>query len=357
MAAVSVSGQRVRSQSLDFALRPPLNARLQDLHTLPQRGKLFGRDGIMLRIPRIDVSALEQFKQAPVVLRLTRPDSDQIRVDLLCEGAQEFDAVGRSRVVRLYKEETSVETLYCLVQHERRVIVTSCFKTKFEELEGASHAFHALLKMLFSRRQGFFRRLRLRRHEGRAALEIVERDALFDDVGEEVLALAEGIVHLFHRVHDEIDRGPDTCLPHDAVFGAVPVGGEVNHALLVDDDKQVIVAEVALCGVGLVYPSAASIGSEQDDLEDPALLLLRGRSARHGVGELLEQDFRHAGEFALLAMREVVEVRSHHGHIRQRRTVCKAPILPSVEPHKTEKGQPRGARLAGCHSPGFQRRA
>src|SRR5690606_31013238 len=96
-----------------------------------------------------------------------------------------------------------------------------------------------------------------------------------------------------------------------AIVGRVPVGGEVGQILVIDDDQEIIVAHIALGGVGLVHPAAAGVGSEQDDLEDPAGLLALGGRELQGILELGEQDLDHAGKLALLSLRQMVQILLH----------------------------------------------
>lgn len=203
------------------------------------------------------------------------------------------------------------------MEEERRI---SQMLLGHEETGACRHGLNAgkpLLKMLLCDSHRFFRGLRLGRDEGRAALEIIERDTFPDDVSKEILALRKGTIDLIQRVANEIDRGPDAFVVHQPVLGAVPVSGKVNDALLVDHNQKVIMTEITFGRMRLVHPVAARIRAEEDDLEDPAILFFRRRGAFHRIGKLGKENIRHAFEFALFSVWEVIEIGSHLRHLKQ----------------------------------------
>ena len=103
----------------------------------------------------------------------------------------------------------------------------------------------------------------------------------------------------------------DLVGPEQVVVGLAPVFLEVGQLLVVGDHQQVVVGLVA--ALGIVDPVAARVASEQDDLEDPPGLAVRGVAAFERVLELGEQDLHDAGELVSLGVRQMVEAGLHLG--------------------------------------------
>ena len=140
----------------------------------------------------------------------------------------------------------------------------------------------------------------------------MQGDAVLDDAGPEILALAEAQVHLGHGVDDDVDDAADGRVALDAVLGHVPVVGRFRQLLVTDDDQDVEVGLVA--GVRRIDPVLAGIGTEQDDLEDAAVAtpgLGRAAAGVDGAVEFLEQDRLDPLQFALLPLGQVIQVDLH----------------------------------------------
>ena len=73
---------------------------------------------------------------------------------------------------------------------------------------------------------------------------------------------------------------------------------------MVHHHQEVIVRGVAADRV--VHPVAPRIRAEQDHLQDPALLSMRGVLAHEGVFKLGEQDFHDACKLAPLGLGEMI---------------------------------------------------
>ena len=116
-------------------------------------------------------------------------------------------------------------------------------------------------------------------------------------------------------MHDDAHRRLDRRVVHQPVLGLVPALVQFRDDLVVDDDKEVVIALVALGRVRFVHPFVAGVGTEQDDFQDTALFLLRAFRFAEGGLEFLVQDFHDALQFALLPDRQVIEIGFHgFGH-------------------------------------------
>src|SRR3546814_1661083 len=115
-----------------------------------------------------------------------------------------------------------------------------------------------LLEVLLRRRVGFFRCARPRLDKW-PVVQLVEDDAFLADVRDEVLLLADGLVHLSPDVYDEADRRLNFPLMPDALHRLVPVGLVPAELPAVPDDQQVEVCEVTFSGMRLVYTGAPGI--------------------------------------------------------------------------------------------------
>src|SRR3546814_10326770 len=88
------------------------------------------------------------------------------------------------------------------------------------------------------RRVGFFRCARPRLDKW-LVVQLVEDDAFLADVREEVLPLADGLVHLSPAVHDEADRRLNFPVMQEVIHRLVPVGLVLAELPVVHDDQQV----------------------------------------------------------------------------------------------------------------------
>lgn len=72
------------------------------------------------------------------------------------------------------------------------------------------------------------------------------------------------------------------------VFRLVPIFGCVGQILVIDDDEQVIVREIAAHRIDDML--AARVGTEEDDLENAAVATMVGGASARRLRELLEQN-------------------------------------------------------------------
>lgn len=90
--------------------------------------------------------------------------------------------------------------------------------------------------------------------------QIIERDAIPNDIGPEILAAGQHLAHLGEGVDDEVDGAADREVAQDLFLGGPPVVGDVGQLRMADDDQQVEVRQVAI--VGLIDPVVAGIRAE-----------------------------------------------------------------------------------------------
>lgn len=83
--------------------------------------------------------------------------------------------------------------------------------------------------MLLSCRKRRLRCRRLRRDEKFVALELIERNALPDNIGEEILALCQRVIHLGEHMNDKVYRRLDARLMHQPVFGPTRLQVFMRH--------------------------------------------------------------------------------------------------------------------------------
>jgi hypothetical protein len=144
------------------------------------------------------------------------------------------------------------------------------------------------------------------------ARRFVQHHAFTHDVGEEIAAAAELVVHVGEAVDDQVDLGlealGDDDLAQDMLLGRVPEF-RVGHRFVIDHDEDVVIRKIAAAAV--LHPVAPGMGAEQDELQDPPLLTLGREFALHRFLELVEQDAHDAVEFAALAERQMVEALAH----------------------------------------------
>ena len=120
-------------------------------------------------------------------------------------------------------------------------------------------------------------------------------------------------VHVTQAMHDEVDRRRNPLrnrhLAKEMIVSLSPIFERIGQAIVVDDDENIIVREIAADRV--FDPVAARIGTVKDDLEDTPLLLpfLRGEAGR--ILEFGEQDLDDPFEIAAFPVGQMIEAGFH----------------------------------------------
>src|SRR3546814_14814212 len=87
----------------------------------------------------------------------------------------------------------------------------------------------------------------------------VERDAITRDVHEEISPVRETVVHLLQRMHDEIHRRVqalvDRKFADEPILKLEPIIDAFRQTFVVDDDEQIKVGKISVCGMGLIDPA------------------------------------------------------------------------------------------------------
>ena len=113
---------------------------------------------------------------------------------------------------------------------------------------------------------------------------------------------------LFTSQNDEIGwrrkLARDVVVPHQMVFSLGPVLQGFGELFVVYDHEKIVVRGIAADWI--VHPIAPRMRAEQDHLQNPPLLSMRGVLAHEGVLKLGEQDFYDARKLAPLGLREMV---------------------------------------------------
>lgn len=106
----------------------------------------------------------------------------------------------------------------------------------------------------------------------------------------------------------------DGQLAHEPLAGLVPKFGRIGDGLVVDDDEQVIIRDIAIGAI--LDPIAARIGAEQDQLEDATRLACGGELGFHRILKFVEQDAGDALQLAALDGGQMIEIGAHgHGRL------------------------------------------
>src|SRR5690606_20206315 len=91
----------------------PLFAKRRDTVAQALRGcrkplQILERRIVLIRVAGLDIGALQQLKAPAVATSLARPGLDQSFVDVLRQGAEEFDVVGPRKIEGVDEEEAGV---------------------------------------------------------------------------------------------------------------------------------------------------------------------------------------------------------------------------------------------------------
>ena len=140
------------------------------------------------------------------------------------------------------------------------------------------------------------------------ARQLVEHDPVANDVGPEVFAAAERLIHLGQVVDDDVNDAADGRVALNPVLGFPPVVGGIGQLRMANNDEQIEVGQIAV--VGLIDPVVAGVAAEQDDLPDLAALApIRGAAgalAQRAL-ELGQQGRADMRELLLLAFGKMIE--------------------------------------------------
>ncbi|MCY1304429.1 hypothetical protein D9M70_541830 [compost metagenome] len=111
-----------------------------------------------------------------------------------------------------------------------------------------------------------------------------------------------------------MDDQPNRCrhsfVPHQTIGRLVPVF-RFCELLRIDDNEDVVVGAVTLHRMRFIDPRSAGVGTEQDNLQDPAAFLEVGRATLERIGKLLVDDLHNAGKLALFLLGKMFEARFH----------------------------------------------
>ena len=104
--------------------------------------------------------------------------------------------------------------------------------------------------------------------------DFVQQHAVARDIGEEVAAPLELMVHVLQAVDDEVhwraQLGPIRQRLQEPRLGCVPELRGVGEILLVDHDQQIVIGEIAPDRV--FHPIVPGIGAEENNLQHLAVL-------------------------------------------------------------------------------------
>src|SRR3990167_2931147 len=207
-----------------------------------------------------------------------------------------------------------VQCLSSLMKFKRCFFQVPLIDSKFGEFVLSHRRWKPFFKILSRHRERLLRRLRSWSMEFLVVVA-VERDAVLRDVHEKISPVRETVVHLLQRMHNKIHGRVqvlvDRKFADEPVIKLQPIIDALRQTLVVDDDEQIKVGQISLCGMGLIDPAAAGIAAIQDNFFDPPFLLPLLLGERQCILEFLENDLYNALQFALLIRGEMVQVGTH----------------------------------------------
>jgi len=226
-------------------------------------------------VTRLDVGALQEIETLLLLVRGLRENRQESRIVAGDHVAEFLQVVCLGAIVREDEQNRIIEPLHGLMEIEGRILVASSPESVVEvnhEFLGAGEPF---FEVGFGLASAFFG-VELSSAGELEFAGVVEQDAFFLDVGEEVMASGEGIVDRLDGFDDQVRPGADGEAPGPGL--RTPPGvGAVDDLARADDDEDIEVGGVfigdAVLDVGVFDPVAAGIGAEQDDHQDGRALV------------------------------------------------------------------------------------
>ncbi|MNL13662.1 hypothetical protein D3C87_1345750 [compost metagenome] len=102
----------------------------------------------------------------------------------------------------------------------------------------------------------------------------------------------------------------DLLVPHQPVCCLVPVFG-IGKFLVANDDEDVEIRAIAFRRMRFIHPGATRVRTEQNDFENPSILLGVRLGALHQISKLFLNNSDDARELALLSFRQMFKAGLH----------------------------------------------